>query len=661
MSDIKQELDEIQQLIYQGCYPEVIENVGKILVNENISKEERTRAKIILSWAEFWSGYFRIHIDSQDKKQLEKALSIFQEAAEESSQLSNPSLLFDSYIGLYSCHVQLYMYEELKITFEELKKIYKKIEQEEPEIQKQKEPIFTIFKAFFPKMYAYEGEITSEDYVGDGLKLAKRALRLSEGAEDEFFVAFACLNYLLGYYIDVGDIEKEYEIIEKHLQISEEFSNKYALAHTYGYFSRYYNRIGDQNKNLEFLMKRLKIWEELDLEGAQAAHNSYMGDFYFSQGNRDKSLEHYEKSLKYFKERKSVIKTSWILRSIGSVYRNLGDLNQALKYTEESYAILINKKPEGWWEILLDLSEIYLLKGNLNKALEYQEERLAFYENMERKLSIAYTLLDISRILWQRGMRQQALEKSLQSLKLFEDMGNKLWIGYTLVELIFYSTELDEIEQANQYFEQLNEISFEIKDRSFTQRFNFSEALVLRKNPDLRDKLKAEVLLENLLREDLNYNHHVSVLLTLSEILLLELKSTGNRNIYHKLQNYVLDLYNLAITNNSYLLSTETLILQSKLALVELDIEKAESLLEQAYKIADEKGLERLKETINHEKENFKEEKEKIREFDKKDSIHKKMDLINFDKRMNGVKKASISVKQSDKQIIQKSLLKISI
>ncbi|GAG80067.1 unnamed protein product, partial [marine sediment metagenome] len=38
-----------------------------------------------------------------------------------------------------------------------------------------------------------------------------------------------------------GDLEKEHEIIEKHLQISKEFNNKYALAYVYGYSSKYYN------------------------------------------------------------------------------------------------------------------------------------------------------------------------------------------------------------------------------------------------------------------------------------------------------------------------------------------------------------------------------------------------------------------------------------
>ena len=116
-------------------------------------------------------------------------------------------------------------------------------------------------------------------------------------------------------------------------------------------------------------------------------------------------------------------------------------------------------------------------------------------------------------------------------------------------------------------------------------------------------------------------------------------------------------MYSLATKNNSYLLTVETLLLQSKLALVELDIKKAQQLLEQANKIADDKSLERLKTIIAQEKESFHNEKEILQKFDKKDPLDKKIEVINFEKRINSLKKVSTTLKQSGEHVMLKSML----
>jgi hypothetical protein len=258
-------------------------------------------------------------------------------------------------------------------------------------------------------------------------------------------------------------------------------------------------------------------------------------------------------------------------------------------------------------------------------------------------------------IYWQKGEQERAILEAKKSLKLFVKIENYLWIGNVLSELIFFTAERFDIEAANDYLKRLEQIVDNTKDRVLKQRFNFSEAIILSKSEKERDRMKGTVLFENLLREELDYAFHVQILLSLSELLIIDLGKTGDKEILTKLQKYILELYSLATKNNSYLLIVETLLLQSKLALVELDIKKAQQLLEQANKIADDKGLKRLITIIAQEKESFNNVKEKLQKFDKEDPLDKKIEVINFEKRINSIKKVSTTLKQSGEHVMLKS------
>ena len=301
------------------------------------------------------------------------------------------------------------------------------------------------------------------------------------------------------------------------------------------------------------------------------------------------------------------------------------------------------------------------MKGDIDKALEIQEERLAFHENAQFTRHIAFTLIDISKILWQKGLSEQAIEKAKKSLELFRKMDNKLWLVDVLSNLIYYLTEIDETEEAKKYLEELEQIYRDTKDKNSKRILDFSQALVLRKSEDSKDVLKAEFLLENLLDEELEYSFYILIVLILAEILLNELCLSSDREYLIKLQKHVVDLYSLTSVNNSYSLIVQTLLLQSKIALIELETEKAKKLLNQALKISEDKGLDKLKSEINQEIEMFKVEAEQIESFDKESSINKRMEAISLEKRVNGIKKTSVTEVHVEETEISKKLFSLSI
>ncbi|MHA1200498.1 MAG: hypothetical protein ACTSQF_14345, partial [Candidatus Heimdallarchaeaceae archaeon] len=235
-----------------------------------------------------------------------------------------------------------------------------------------------------------------------------------------------------------------------------------------------------------------------------------------------------------------------------------------------------------------------------------------------------------------KGFEDKAISDAQKSLKLFEEIENPLWTGNILADLIFFTTEKSELELANSYLERLAQITEESKDADLRLKLNFSEALMLKNSSNSRDRLRAELLFENLLREELTFAFRLMILVSLCELLLQEISVTNEVESFENLKKYVNELSSLASNNNSYYLNCQTLLLQSKLALVELNKTQAEKLLEEAIGIATEVNLDRLRKVIWKEQSNIESNEEKITKLDSSAKITEKLDLLKIE---NGIKR----------------------
>ncbi|MHA2295471.1 MAG: hypothetical protein ACXAEU_11835 [Candidatus Hodarchaeales archaeon] len=80
----------------------------------------------------------------------------------------------------------------------------------------------------------------------------------------------------------------------------------------------------------------------------------------------------------------------------------------------------------------------------------------------------------------------------------------------------------------------------------------------------------------------------------LSELLLEELTFFSNENILHEVKELTGELEVIAKNRNSYFLLVEVNLLQSRLALLELKLDKARQLLTEAKQVAEKKGYSKL-------------------------------------------------------------------
>jgi ABC-type oligopeptide transport system substrate-binding subunit/Tfp pilus assembly protein PilF len=402
---------------------------------------------------------------------------------------------------------------------------------------------------------------------------------------------------------------------------------------------------GDLDRALENHQQSRAIKEGLgDRQGLVDSFNN-LGLVYWSKGDFDQALEHYRQSLAISEELGKKPSTASVLTNMGNIYARRGDLDQALACQQRSLAIkeelgqkqgiflsLINlgvvyqlkgelDRAEEYYQRSLDISEelgirrdialainnlgnIDQLRGALDQALQHFQRSLAIYRELGIREDAALLQSNIGEIQRKKGNFELALEDYEQSLAIYEEMGNDTMIAIVLSELVSVALERQDPSLAERYLQQLQQIDGRTDSRSINQRYRVARALFLKSSKRARDKLQAEEILEQVVEEEVaDHALTVTAMIHLCDLWLFELKMTGEDQLLGQIKDLTHRLLEIARQQSSHSLLAETYLLQSKLALVELDLGQARALLEQALTIAEERGLRLLARTVAQERD----------------------------------------------------------
>jgi len=658
-----EKLIEIESLMLKGEYRKAIESSDEIIRSEEYNQEEKIGAKIAKALNLGYIGIFEYN-----QEYLLESLNLAEEAFKESKKINNPLLIFFSFIARYSGYFNLSRWDETIKIVEEIDQFLSKTKFEDTLDILKIEAFLAHTKSLQPVIRVFCGENLTLAERDEAIYYAEKSVELcDELIKKGVFLAkrVKIVNFqnMAEAYITMGDYEKGYELLEKTLKIIEETGNKYVIANTYAFFAYYHRERGEFELFLDYTEKELRILEELGNKRRIAALNNEFGLYYSSQGERELALEYFERSLDFFQKAKEDVNIARSLQNCGFIHKEKGNLDKALDFFEEAYKIFKEIQPQFWWSILSDIGDIYRLKGELDKALEFKMEYLFKMEILCDKAAIASSFSDLSLISWQNNEKEQALEYAQKGLKLRIELQNDISISWSLHLLIRYTVELEEIDLAEKYYEDLKQINREIENKPLIQRLRFSEALIFKASQDPRERGKAELLFEKLLEEDLPYDLYVNVLLNISELLVYELKITKNEKILSKLDKYAFQLNELAIRNNSHLLIIESLWFQSQLALVELQIDKAKSLLSQALAWAEKNNLEQFEIKFLREKEKLISKANELQKLGetKPTSIFERMDVIRIDETLKDVKRVSMTEARVEEIDVMSKLFSIKI
>ncbi len=445
---------------------------------------------------------------------------------------------------------------------------------------------------------------------------------------------YAFMSRLKGqYYSNIGKREEAKEFLEISIELNQELGNRMEYARALDLISSTIRDI-DAKKAYEILEESLEIRKEIGNKYEIANTLNRMGIVNMSEGKLDEALSYYEESRNLAEGYGNLNFLSILNMNSGNVYKSRGNLNKALDYYLESSKQARDSGNRLLTSgVLFNLSDIYRQKGELDKALEYQERCLILFKEFNNPNYDLASLQQLGVIYLSKGNLNLAKEQLQKSLILSEEAGTKQKSVAILYNLIITLVELNEFEQAEKYLEKMEENKKHLDNKIVEQQYSIAKALILKRGTRLAKKASAENLLRNVIESEVvSHELTVSAILHLCELLIQELKITDEPDLWTEVRSLMKRLLNIAKSQDSHLLLAETYWLQSKLALIDLELKEAKTMMNQAQFMAEEKGLERLAVRISNEYDELLNNLEKLEELDKKDATFQEiMDFVKLD------------------------------
>ena len=403
---------------------------------------------------------------------------------------------------------------------------------------------------------------------------------------------------------DKGESNQALEYYEQSLVLFKKDDRKENIAEALNNIGTVYDDRGDSNQALEYYQQSLALREEVGNRQDIAKSLNNIGIIHWNQGAFDHAIENFEQSLMLFRETGNKQNVAVSLNNLGAILATKGDLNRALECYQQSLVVfeeIGNKQHIAM--IFTNLGGIHHTIGNLEQALEQYEKGLVLVEEIGNKSDIALSLTNIGVVLWQKGADfDHALECLEKSLALLEEVGNNLDIANALYGLIYVVNDRGISEKARWYLERLLKIHNIEDNKLIRQQYRVAQALVLKKSTRKRDTDKAKLLLRQVVEDEvLEHEFFVEAMLNLCDSLLADLRASGEQKVLEDVRSLVSRLLEVVDEQRSHALLAETYLLQSKLALLELNLMQARTLLTKAQLLADRNGMVRLAMKISRE------------------------------------------------------------
>ncbi len=293
------------------------------------------------------------------------------------------------------------------------------------------------------------------------------------------------------------------------------------------------------------------------------------GIYYFTDQQFELGLQFYsdaEKLVDQYQQKyySSKLLLATVYNNNGEMYRNLGKLEDSLKYLEKSRGMVIENN------ISFLRGEVYSQLGATYSELGESEKAINYYED---------------------SLKDQILLNMPMYLSLF---------NFRLFYLYLLS---DNVKKANELQQRIHELSEENPDEIFYQQTdNLMKAILMMRQNRRKSKTQAQIIIEDLINNKnlwLDYQNISKILLI--QLLLEEYADFEEDEILDEATILMEQLKNQAEENNNHLLMGELAILKSKISLVTKNINKANDILQEAKKNAETKNFVLLQNKIDDE------------------------------------------------------------
>ncbi|MFY0686022.1 MAG: tetratricopeptide repeat-containing sensor histidine kinase [Cyclobacteriaceae bacterium] len=283
----------------------------------------------------------------------------------------------------------------------------------------------------------------------DALNFYKKALTLSQALNDstqigKFYNSIAATNWSLGNWNDA------LQIYQQSLAIRKAINDHKGVSTTLNNIGLIYQDFGVYDQALSYHNEALEIAVEIDNIGAKTYSYSNIGNCYKKKGDYQSSLTHHKLAFSIYRNSNTGSSdNSYFLANIGMVFQELGQIDSALYYFQNS--LIEAEKINNQHRISIaenSLGESYLLKGEIKSAANYlNRSYLSSLSNGYTELLCAnqFALADIEE---RNGNTALALTLYKEATALKDSLFNKKEISRFTELIIDRIQEKDEIEKS---------------------------------------------------------------------------------------------------------------------------------------------------------------------------------------------------------------------
>lgn len=445
----------------------------------------------------------------------------------------------------------------------------------------------------------------------------------------------AALKYITGKaYRRKGDLDLANDFLQACLSIRQASGSAPETADPLNDIGIIHAIKGEFESALDYLERSLAIFEELGNKHSIVKLRNNIGRIYSQVGKLDLALENFQGSLEVSKELGNKRLTAALLLNIGLTNWNKGELESALEFYQRSLALYEELESKNEMaNCLNNIGLLYATKGELTKVLEIYQKSLTLRKELGDKQGIATSLNNIGQVYRIMEDFETSLTYFEKSLELFEEIGNDVDTSTAIYNLILVTMRARTIADIQPLLQRLEEMNAKKENKLISQCYRLSKATVLAMSTRIKDKARAQEMLEEISEEEIiQHDKIMDAMLQLTELLLFELKVTGDPIILDEINALTRRLVYIAQDQNNFFLLAETYMLQSKTALLELDVKRAQQLLNQAQLLAEGKGLPKLAMRISGEYDSLLDQMKKWDDYvDRDASMSERLELARLE------------------------------
>lgn len=446
---------------------------------------------------------------------------------------------------------------------------------------------------------------------------------------------------------------KKYDQVNEEIKLSEEIINqmdnvnkenslvKDGIGRLFSIKAGIQSAQGDLENAIVNYHHSIAIYETLNNKNSLFYQFEALGWVKRAQGKLDEALNYFHRMLDLAEEIHSELYIARAKHAIAFTNFYKGDLEQATEYVQDSLAIYEKLKHfRGLAAAYSVFGSIYRGKGEFDKSLEYYHGVLTiFNENLDIQQGVThsycYALRNIGWIYYYKNKIKKSIECLREAVKAHKSLceSNNTIFDYDLI--IFYKLLINsaiEIKDFKLIENSMEELSkFALKWPWVNFLWKLSEAIILKNKQRAKYRFQAQQIFEEILEQKFDFQIEFEIQVNLCDLLLEELKYSGDEEILIEIQDLLNRISNTANNQRSITTLVTLYSLQSKLALIEGNAELSNELLTKALTIAENKGLELISKKLTVQQNQLFNQLEEWKAFFIQNSkLQEKIEILNL-------------------------------